>query len=449
MEALFPSDAVRQRRLARWLGLLALALAVFLVLRALRKEGGVMELNRAFGARFLDGLDPWFDPERGRRVHGPYPPSLAWIAVPLSLLPLGLARGLWALLQLGALALLYRLLERRVREHFPGALPHVPMLFACALLLGSRFLLRDFAGGGGNVIYGALAFAGVEACLRNQVLAGALPLGLSLALKPNLAPLLLFLLLRRRFRGVLCSLAAAAAIFWLPALSYGARPYAELASSWAEGVWRYAALEDLHTGALVPAGLPQAEDGMNQSLREAVQRLLRPPGDTGAVDVHVIELSPAAAAWIARLLLGSLAVLAAVAAWRARGPAREFRALLGFFPLALLSSPITWKAHHAALVPVFFGLCLWAFEERRRPGPLLLFLCVYWLACDLLSEDVVGREAKRLLQAASVVTWFDIALVLVISVPLLRNRGEPPAGLTAAPGTERELNRRTGTGRLG
>jgi hypothetical protein len=66
-----------------------------------------------------------------------------------------------------------------------------------------------------------------------------------------------------------------------------------LASEWAGGVVQYAALEDLHESALVPEGLPRAENGMNQSLREALQRLLRPPGDSGAVDVHVIETSTA------------------------------------------------------------------------------------------------------------------------------------------------------------
>src|SRR5690349_6897827 len=128
LEALFPRSAERRRRLAVWLAWLALALGVFLVARALHKHGGVMELNRAFGRRFLAHEDPWLDPARGLRVHGPYPPSLAWVAVPLALLPELWARGLWACAQLGALAALLALLRRRAREDFPAAAEHVPLL---------------------------------------------------------------------------------------------------------------------------------------------------------------------------------------------------------------------------------------------------------------------------------------------------------------------------------
>ncbi|HUR28669.1 MAG TPA: glycosyltransferase 87 family protein, partial [Planctomycetota bacterium] len=201
MESLFPESAERRKKLAAKLAWLALAVAVFLVARALHKHGGVMELNRAFGARFLAGDDPWFDPARGVRVHGPYPPSLAWIAVPLALLPESWARGAWACAQVGALVLLYFLLRRRARLSVPRAAEHVPMLYALSLLLASRYLLRDFAGGGGNLLYGTLAYAGLELALSDFALLAGLPLGLSLALKPNLAPLLyaLSLLLASRF----------------------------------------------------------------------------------------------------------------------------------------------------------------------------------------------------------------------------------------------------------
>jgi hypothetical protein len=415
LKFLFPTEPAARRRLARGLALLALALAIFLIARAVRKEGGVIELNRAFGARFQAGLDPWWDVERGRRVHGPYPPSLAWIAVPLSWPPLLLARGLWAALQIGALAAMFGMLARRARESFPTVAPHCAVLFAASLLLVSRFLLRDFAGGGGNLIYATLALGGLELALCNRALVSGIPLGLSLALKPNLAPFVLFLLLRRRFQAAASALGFALLFFWLPALSFGPARYAELASEWAGGVVQYAALEDLHESALVPEGLPRAENGMNQSLREALQRLLRPPGDSGAVDVHVIETSAANAAWIARGLSLLLLGFVAWTALRARGARAEWLALLAFFPLSLLLSPITWKSHHVSLLALFFGLCCAGLERARSARGLWIFLALYWFACNLLSEDVAGREAKRVLQAVSIVTWFDILLIAALA----------------------------------
>lgn len=420
LKALFPSDPERRERLGRWLGYLAIALAVFMLARALRKEGGVMELNRAFGARFLAGQDPWFDPARGHRVHGPYPPSLAWVAVPLSCLPLLLARGIWAALQVGALVVLYRTLRERARNDFPAAAKHMPMLFALCLLLASRFLLRDFAGGGGNLIYATLAYVGVEFGLRGRPIPAGALLGLSVVLKPNLVLLVLFLGLRRRFGAAASALGFALVLFWLPSLAYGPERYAALARDWVHGVVEYAALEELQTSALVPDGLPIAEDAMNQSLREAVGRLVRPPGDSGAIDVHVLELSPRWASWLARGMSLVLIALAAIVALRARGGRAEWIAMQVFFPLSLLVSPITWKAHHAALLTVFFALCCTAFERAATSRAWIAFLSIYWIACDLLSEDVVGKTAKRALQAVSLVTWFDVALLIALAWLSLR-----------------------------
>lgn len=446
MEALFPSDPARRARLARGLAWLAVAAAIVLIARAMHKTGGVIELNRAFGERFLAGADPWFDVERGQRVHGPYPPSLAWVAVPLSLLPLTLARGLWAAGQVAALAVAYRWLVRRAREDEPRAAVHAPMLFAISVLLTSRFLLRDFAGGGGNVIYGTLAFVGVEAALAGRAIGGAAALGLSLALKPNLVSLIAFLALVRRPKAALAALAFAAAFFWLPALHFGPAAYADLAREWFDGVRAYVALEDLHSAAAIPAGLPVAADGMNQSLREAVHRLFRPPGDSGAVDLHAWELSASTAAALARGLALALVAWVAFVTLKARTSRAQGLALQTYFPLALLTSPITWKAHHACLVPLFFRWTSAIVERGTAARGSVGFLGLYYVACNLLSEDVAGKQAKRVLQAASIVTWFDIALLIGVgAMALARARDAKTGSMPGRADDDTDASRRGGT----
>jgi len=387
---------------------------VVLVARAARKQGGVLERNQEWGARFLARQDPYYDAIHGEREHGPYPPSLAWMAAPLACIPTTAARVSWAVLQLGGLVFFLRLLRRRTEELWPTLLPHARMIFALALVLVSRYLLRDMAGGGGNLLLGVLAFWGVELALRGPTGIGGVPLALSLVLKPNLVPLLLFLALRRRWRAVLATLGAGALLFVLPGLYYGPAAYARLGLGWANDVMTFVRLDDLHSSALVPDGLPVAEDGMNQSLREAVHRALRPPGDSGAQDVHVLVLTPEAASWIARGLSLALLLATCAAAWRARDERREWLAGLAFFPLALLCSPVTWKAHHVALLPVFYALLCCAFESERRSRGLQWGLLGYWVVCDLLSREVVGDRLRDLLQALSVVTWADVVLMAVL-----------------------------------
>ena len=313
---------------------------------------------------------------------------------------------------------LLRLLRRRMREHWPDLESHANTLFALALVLVSRFLLRDTAGGGGNLVYATLALWGVELALRGSEGAAGLPLALSLVLKPNLVPFLLFLALRRRWRAALSTVLASALLFWLPALHYGFEDYARVSVQWAEDVVAFVRLDELHEKELVPAGMPPAEDGMNQNLREAVFRALLPPGDSGAYDVHVVEVSSETASWVARCLELGLLVATATVALRARGAHAEWLAALSFFPLALLCSPVTWKAHHVVLLPLFHELVCRA-RTSRAVG---VFLFGYWVVCDLFSKEVVGDALRDLLQALSVVTWADIALLGIVLVLARRAR---------------------------
>lgn len=419
MERAFPQDARRRRRRDRILLVLFLLLSVILVERAGRKRDGVLLRNQEWGARFVEREDPYFDPGRGHRIHGPYPPSYALVCAPLSQLPTPLARRLWGAAQVGTLWLLFLLLRRRTREHWPDLVSHAPMLFALAFMLASRYVLRDTKGGGGNLLYVSLALLGVDQALRHREWRAGWPIALGLAIKPNLAPLLLFLLLRGRWRALASVAVAFPLLFLLPGAYFGFGAYFELVQRWAADVFTFATLDDLHTHALVPDGLPVAEHGMNQSLREAVHRLLRPPGDSGAFDVHLVETSAALAVRVAQ---GLALLLVGVVAWtarRARDGRDEWLAALTFLPLCLLLSPVTWKAHHAVLLPLFMALVSYA-SSRPRPRWLVPGLWCYFLLCDLLSVDIVGDRAGDYLQAVSLVTWGDVALI-AMAVSLVRS----------------------------
>lgn len=421
---LFPTDPAGRRRRDRVLAALFVVLGVVLVARASAKEGGVLVRNREFGERFLAGQDPYQDVERGERIHGPYPPSLALVAVPLALVPEPAARAGWAVLQVASLALLYRLSRRALRRRWPEAAPHAPVYFAVGLLATSRFLLRDAAGGGGNTIVLALAWLGVDAALAREPAWRSWPLGLSWAIKPHLAPLGLLLLLRRRTGAFAVAAVAAVAAAFLPALFHGPEPsltgYVELQARWVRDVARFVAIEDLHARAEVPDGMPAARNAMNQSLRAAVFRLLRPPGESGAPDASVVTTSAAAAGGIARAAMLALVALGAWAAWRARSDRAEHLAALAFLPLAFLVSPISWKAHAIVLLPALAGLAALAHVERRRG--LALGLALYWLLGNALSQELLGRDGKTWLQAISLVTWLNVALFLVLVAQALSQR---------------------------
>ncbi|MFN0006995.1 MAG: glycosyltransferase family 87 protein [Planctomycetota bacterium] len=412
MRSLFQGDADARRRRDRVLGAIFLFFLVFLVARAARKDGGVLVRNQEFGGRFLAGEDPYFDPARGHRVHGPYPPSFVLVAAPLSLLPTPLARIAWGSAQALALVAAFVVLRRWSTRFWPSAAPHAPVLFAAAILLASRYLLRDSAGGGGNLLFAMLALVGLDLAFAGRGALAGLPLALSLVLKPNLAPLLLFLAFRRRWTSLASTLILGAALFLLPAAWFGLEDYLDLAARWTRDVASYAAVEDPGRPDLVPDGMPVSDSSMNQSLREASGRLARAVG-----------ASPSLAAWTARAVALALGAAACAVALRARPGRREVLAALAFLPLALLLSPISWKAHHVALLPLFFALACEAFMASSRT--LTILLGATWVACGLLSEEIVGETAKEVLQGLSIVTIFDV-LLLAAALVHARSSDEAP-----------------------
>lgn len=411
--ALFPETASGLRRRDRGLLCLAVLLMALLVARAARKQAGVLVNNQEFGQRFLDGDDPYVERATGLREHGPYPPSYVLVCAPLALLPTSLARVVWALLQCAALAWMYLLSRRRLADTWPRAAPHAPLVFAAAVLLVSRFLLRDMAAGGGNLIYATLALTALEASARSRPVAAGLALAVGWIAKPNLILFGLFYALRGRWRTLAWGALFAAVLFVSPAVRLGASRYSDLSARWARDVVTYAALEDPHDPERVPAGLPLSVGAMNQSLREASLRLLRPSREERVPDANPWTLSPRAAAWTARL--ASLAALLLVAWVTLRAPPGRSTWLVAqaFFVLSLLLSPITWKAHCVALLPVFVALFAEASSAPRARG-LVLFLLVYYLLCDLANEELLGKGTKTLLQAWSVVTWCNVLLLFAV-----------------------------------
>ncbi|MCE9593151.1 MAG: DUF2029 domain-containing protein [Planctomycetes bacterium] len=420
MNWLFPSDTPAIARRDRALGVLLALLIVALVARAALKQDGVLVRNQAFGARVLAGQDPYFDVERGRRMHAPYPPSFTLVAVPLACLPTTAARVAWATLQGAALVAAFLLLRSLAREHAGELAVHAPVWFALALLLVSRFLLRDASGGGGNLIYATLALASLCAAERGRSATAGWLFATTWVLKPNLAPLALFFVATRRVRVLAWTLFAALVLWAVPAPFFGPSAWWNVSRRWASDVLAYSTLDDLHDDAAVPDGMPRNDSSMNQALRAALDRLLRPSDSARIDDVHVATLEPETVAWIARA--ASCALLAAgwVVGSFARGARARWWAALGFLPVCLLVAPIAWKAHHVALLPLAFALV--ACAHRTGSRALQLGLVVYWLACDLASEELLGKAAKNLLQAVSVITWFDVLLVVAAWTLALRDR---------------------------
>jgi hypothetical protein len=185
---------------------------------------------------------------------------------------------------------------------------------------------------------------------------------------------------------------------------YGFGDYARLTARWLRDVAAFGAARDLADPRAIPDGFPLADTSMNQSVRESLWRFL----------------DPSTAAWAARVVSAVLLACACVVALRARGPKSRILAATAFLAVCVLVSPISWKAHHAALLPLHLALCFAALSGRRRW--LVCLLVAYYVACVLLSEELVGKAAKELLQEISVVACGALALFVAAAALSVRER---------------------------
>lgn len=376
------------------------------MVRAGIRDRGVITDHLEFGRRVLHGLDlyaPYLD---AGPLHAPYPPAFGLMTAPFTLLPERAARFCWAALQVLALWGIGAWLADALRRCAPGLQRALHWLCALTAVLAARFVLRDTHGGGGNTINLALALLALLAAGRGRPWCAGALLGFSLATKPVhvLVVPLLWILGKRRAAVIAVAAALAFTALSLLLLRQGLAPL----QRWAAGSLAYSAMTDVC--APPDFGFPPFT-WMNQGLRCAVQRWLGVIDGEYAAQVpgwfDGLGLAPPVTAWISRLLAVLLLAVTARAAWRQRGDPRARPWLVAAVAcLSLLLSPISWKAHHVALVPAIFLLACRAAAGARR---IWWVLFAFALLC-VLGEELVGKDLKQVQQSLYLVTAATVAL---------------------------------------
>jgi hypothetical protein len=392
----------------RWLWpILWICLGLALVVRTGGRDRGVITDHLEFGRRLVAGEDlyaPYLDAPRP--LHPVYPPSFGLMTWGFTLVPERAARYAWGVVQVLALWAIGACLARWLARLWPDLVPRRHLLLALTAVLASRFLLRDSHGGGGNLINLALALGGLELAERGRALGGGLLLAASFATKPVTVLLLPLVWLIGQRRAALWSVFATLGLALVAIVVHGRG--VDAFASWLRGSLAYGAMDDVF--ATPAQGFPPFA-WMNQCLRCALARWLGdvPPELAAEVPGFVagLGLAPTAVAWLSRALAMALLVATGLSAWRARrSPAGRWHAIAATFALSLLLSPISWKAHHTALVPALFVLVIAA----RERGAIRALMVGYFLLCTAGGGDLVGTAAKVWMESCYVVTLGTLCL---------------------------------------
>ncbi|MCA8943504.1 MAG: DUF2029 domain-containing protein [Planctomycetes bacterium] len=344
-------------------------------------------------------------------MHPVYPPSFGLMTWPFSLTPDVVARTLWAIVQVAALAWIGVVLLRMLRRAWPEYARRGHVLLAITALLASRYVLRDTHGGGGNLINLALVLGATDLATRGRSHVAGIVFAISLATKPTsvLFVPLFWILGFRRTASI--AVAGAGGLLGLAILVHG-RGLAPL-ETWLHGSIEYSRMANLFEA---PAeGFPPFS-WMNQCLRCALTRYL---GSVPTAFTHLDDGAPLpgwfdglgwsiqATLWCRHAATAIVLVFTFGLAWLNRRDRMAIPAVVaGCFAASLLLSPISWKAHHVALIPALFLLSIPVLARRTWA---IALAALYLFAC-VAGEELVGKSFKHVQQHLYLVTLGTLVL---------------------------------------
>lgn len=400
-----------QRWALRVLATLALAVFLWRWYRTYCAPEGDFTLHWIFGRRFLAGGFLY-----AAGMHTPYPPFWAMASSLLNVGPMATVRVILYPFGLVPLGLILLLLSRRLQPHLPLGNQRTTWALTLALLLCSRFLIRELPECGANLMMVALSWCGVYAWTRRRDrLAGAL-IGLATALKCTSALFLVYFAWKRQWRLVAAGALATGAFSLAPALWMGPSSFTQHMGFW---------LQTVRMGLSEPhpvRGVLGDEETGNLALKPALGRLLvaLPPTHKGYLDhpwrLQPLDLPPEAASIVIKglliLILGTVALL-----MTRKAPQRDGLAILweaaAISVLLLLLSPITWRQHCVGVLPLLILVSWRRVALGRARAWVRLALGFYILAVLVLDRGVIGRDLTLLLDSYGITAWALLALLAI------------------------------------
>ena len=314
-----------------------------------------------------------------------YLPAFAVLAIPLGLMPLAVAKGVWFV---ASVALLMALMALSVR-----LLPHqrksTTVLVVAALVVLAKFYARELDMGQVNLIFAVAATAAFVALKDGHDLLAALLLVLTIAIKPYGALLLPVLLVRRDKAATLASGVGVLLLFALPMPLYGWSGTIDLHESW----WK----------TVTETTTPNLLNPDNVSLASMYAKWL---------GVGALSATLAAASALVLLIGVAMVFFRRHSVWAPEG--LEGSLLLLLIPLL---SPQGWDYVLLIATPAIIYLANYV---EAIPRPMRALTVIAALTIGLSLFDLMGRAAYAAFMGAAVISV--AALVLVTALVTLRVR---------------------------
>jgi len=312
-----------------------------------------------------------------------YLPAFAVLAIPLGVMPLAVAKGVWFV---GSVALLVGLMTLSVRL-LPEQRKPTTLLVVSTIVVLAKFYARELDMGQVNLPFAMTVTGALLAMKTKRDLLAATLIVLSIAIKPYGALLLPVVVARRQRVGIVAAAIGCLLLLLLPVPLYGWSGTVDLHESWWETVTETTA--------------PNLLNPDNVSLASLYAKWL------GMTFLSTILAAASA--------LGLLAAVMMVFLRRRSIPFPE--GLEGSLLLLLipLLSPQGWDYVLLIATPAIVYLANYL---DTLPGPLRVITVIAGLTIGLSLFDIMGRAAYAAFMGAGIISV--CALVLVAALTTLR-----------------------------
>lgn len=352
-----------------------------------------------------------------------YTPVMAFLFVPLALVPLPVAAVAFYLAKLAALVYIARTILTRA-----GVASHIRAVTLLSLFIVAGYAVEELRFGNAQILSMALMIFAFNAVEERRVVAPAAALGIAIAMKMTPAVLLGYFALRRRVLVCLATIAALVLLAAAPAAVVGWQQNVRLL----RGFWTYA--------------LQKIDETENYSLRGVLQRympqeatadVLPSRGGTSTVIAAKAAEAPTTgetlpfstavtSTWIALVALLGAGVLTVL--WRQ--PTTEMARLLELsvvLTAMILASPHTQRRYFVTLyVPALVLCALWLAERSEAiRRPIAVGLVATAAAGTLLPMVFAGRTLAKAYESASPYFFATVVLFAALLTITWRVKGQP------------------------
>ena len=344
-----------------------------------------------------------------------YPPLLAFVMIPLSLLPLWAGKLAWYGVVIATTYGCFRICESLTIRSFGLTRKELFWVRLFTLVLSLKFVLAVFA----NQAYDSLVFffllVGLYGLSENKTFLGAFGLATAAALKAVPLLMLLYPLLHRKWKLFALGVALCAVFSFLPDVLFPpSPPNAGYLRTWVSGFAGGGLL-----GTRPAEGYSQFFQGtsdFNQSLKTFVYRWVV-PGNMQWQDVG----AQAQVILYAVYLVYCLAALAIVLRSTKMEGAHLWGASVVVISMLMLS-PISSKSHFVVLLLPHMAIVACLLKHRELWARTVPLLCGSFVLSVLASRGFVGRELSIKMLSLGSITIATLLLLAVVALIVFRKR---------------------------